>query len=99
MARCIEDVDAIAVIVELQDGGGDGDAALLFDLHPVRDGMTLRLARLDRSREMDCPAVEQQFLSERGLARVRMRDDGKGAPLLDLAIKFFFQSPHKSPLL
>ena len=99
MPRRVEDVDPIAVIVELQHGGRDRDAALFFDLHPVGDGMTLRLARLDRAREMYRPAVEQQLLGERRLARVRMRDDGKGASLRDLAVEFFFQSSHKSPLL
>ena len=99
MARRIEDIDPIAVIVELQHRGRDRDAALFFDLHPVGDGMTLCLARLDRAREMYRPAVEQQLLGERRLARVRMRDDGKGASLRDLAVEFFFQSSHKSPLL
>ena len=61
----VEDVDAIAVVVELEDGRGDGDAALLFDLHPVGDGVALRLARLDRAGEMDCAPVEQQLLRER----------------------------------
>ena len=90
MPRGIEDIDAIAVVVELQDGGRDGDAALLFDLHPVRDGVTLGLARLDRARKVDRPAVEEQFLGQRGLARVRMRDDGECAPLFDFAREFFF---------
>ena len=72
MPRRIEDVDAIAVIVELQDGRRNGDAALLLDLHPVGDCMALGLARLDRAREMDRPSVEEQLLGERRLACVRM---------------------------
>ena len=68
----IEDVDAIAVIVKLEHGGRDRDAALLFDLHPVGDGVTLCLARLDRAGEVNRPAVEEQFLGQRCLTRVRM---------------------------
>ena len=68
----IEDIDPIAVVVELQDGGGDGDAALLLDLHPVGDSMALRLARLDRAGEVNRASVEEQLLGERRLARIRM---------------------------
>ena len=39
VARGIEDVDAVALIRELEDGGRDGDAALLLDVHPVGYGM------------------------------------------------------------
>ena len=97
MPRRIEDVDAIAVIVELQNGGRDGDAALLFDLHPVGNSMALRLARLDRAGEMDGASVKEQLLGECRLACVRMRDDGKGTALLDFARKFFFQFCHSLP--
>ena len=35
VAGSVQDVDAVAVVLELHDGAGDGDAALLLDLHPV----------------------------------------------------------------
>ena len=35
MARGIENVDAVAAVLELHDRRGDRNAALLFDLHPV----------------------------------------------------------------
>ena len=39
MSRCIQNVDAVAVVVELQYGRGDGNASLLLDLHPVGNRM------------------------------------------------------------
>ena len=39
---------------------------------------------LDRAGQVQRPAVEQELLGERGLARVRVRDDREGAPGGDL---------------
>ena len=36
MSRSVQDVDAITVVAELQNRAGHRDAALLFDLHPIR---------------------------------------------------------------
>ena len=71
----VKNVDAAAVIIELQDGAGDGNSALFFNLHPIADGVTLSLARLDRAGQMDCAAVEQQFFGESGFAGVGVGDD------------------------
>ena len=89
MARGVEDVDAAAVVVKLEDGARDGDAALLLDLHPVGDGVALRLAGLDGAREVDGAAVEQELFRQRRLAGVRVRNDGERAPLLDFFLEFF----------
>ena len=86
----VEDVDAVSVVVELEDGGRDGDTALFLDLHPVGDGVPLRLARLDGAREMDRASVEEELFGERGLARVRMRDDRERAPFGNLCRELFF---------
>ena len=40
--------------------------------------------RLDRPCEVDGAAVEEEFFGERGLAGVRMRNNGECAPALDL---------------
>ena len=80
MAGRIQYVDAEAVKVELHRRGSHRDAALLFDLHPVRGGVAGGLARLDRAGQADGSAVEQQFFRQRGLARVRVGDDGERAP-------------------
>src|SRR3989344_2692134 len=42
------------------------------------------LASLDRTRELDGAAEQQQLFGERGLARVGMGDDGEGATPGDL---------------
>jgi len=39
---------------------------------------------LDLARKIDGAAEQQQFLGQRGLAGVRMRDDRKGTPARDL---------------
>ena len=49
----IKDVDAAAVVLKLQHGGGDGDAALLLDVHPVGDGVLRACLSLDRAGGLD----------------------------------------------
>ena len=89
--RRVEQVEAVAVVIELKDRGADGDAAFLFQLHPVGRGGALVFAGGNRAGELHGATIKQQLLRERGLARVRMRDDGERAPLLN-----FFRNAHKS---
>ena len=77
MARSVENVDAVAAVLELHDGGGHGNAALLFDLHPVGGRRAGALA-LDLAGLRDGPAVEQKLFGQRGLTGVGVRNDGKG---------------------
>src|SRR5690606_34975750 len=49
----IEQVDRAAFVFELQNGGRNGDAALLFDFHPVGRGGAGVLAVLDRAGEVN----------------------------------------------
>ena len=85
MARCIEDVDLIGLrspfggVVELHDRSGHTDAALLFNLHPVGGGGLLDFVALDGTGHLNLTAEKQQLLGECRLARIGMRDDGKGA--------------------
>ena len=83
VAGGVQDVDAVAIVLELHDGAGDGDAALLLDLHPVRRGGFRPLA-LDLAGLGDGSAVEQELFRESGLTGVRVGDDGKGPPPGDL---------------
>jgi hypothetical protein len=50
--------------------------------------------RLDLARQLDRPAEKQEFLGQRGLAGVRLRNDRKGAP----AGNFVGQGAHLSAL-
>ena len=77
VARGVQDVDAIAVVLELHDGAGDGNAPLLLDLHPVAGGGAGPLA-LDLPGLGDGPAVEEEFFRQGGFARIRVGDDGEG---------------------
>ena len=79
VAGRVEQVDDAPAVRELHDRGGDRDAALLLEPHPVRGRVTRRLAPLDRARHLDRAAEEQQLLGERGLAGVRVRDDREAA--------------------
>ena len=95
VAGGIEDVDAGAVVGELQHRGGNGDAALLLDVHPVRDGVLGRALALDRTGGLDAAGIEQQFLGKRGLTGVRVADDRECATRRD----FIRQACHADPFL
>ena len=84
VAGGIQDVHAAAAVGELQDRGGDGDAALLLDVHPVGDGVARAGLALYGAGRLDGAGVEEELLGERGLARVRVADDGEGTPGGDL---------------
>src|SRR5258706_5964652 len=83
MARCVEKVEAVTVVIELEHRGADRDAALFFEFHPVGGGGALVFARGDGARELHGAAVQEELFRERGFARVRVRDDGERAPPLD----------------
>ncbi len=97
VAGRVEQVHAIAAILELQHRGADRDAALPLQLHPVGSGGALVLARRDGAGELHRAAVEQELFRQRGLARVRMRNDRKRPP----SQNFLFDGCHESvpPLL
>ena len=79
VARRVEQRHAAVAERELEDRGGDRDAALALDVHPVGDDVALRPAAAHGAGQLDGAAVEQQLLGERRLAGVRVRDDGERA--------------------
>jgi hypothetical protein len=83
VSRRVEQVDDAAVEWKLHYRGGDRDAALLFQSHPVGRGVSGCLASLDRAGHLDGAAEQQQLLGKSGLAGVGMRDDGEGSSLVD----------------
>ena len=80
VARGVEQVDHVAVVVELQDSGGHRNAALLFQFHPIACRGPLVAARGDTAGQLHGPTVKEELFGQRRLARVRMRNDGEGAP-------------------
>jgi hypothetical protein len=87
VAGGVEDVDDAVFVFELEDGGGDGDAALFFEFHPVGRGGALVFARGDGACEVEGAAVEEEFLGEGGFAGVRVGDDGEGAAAFHFALE------------
>ena len=81
VTRRVEQVEDRAAILEMHHRGGDRDAALLLDLHPVRARPPRLAARLHGTGDMDGAAEQQQLFRQRRLAGVGMRDDRKRAPL------------------
>ena len=79
VAGGIQDVDMKAVELELHHRAGDGNAALLFDLHPVGGGSLGPLA-LDLTGLRDGAAVEQKLFRQSGLTGVRVRNDSECPP-------------------
>ena len=77
VAGRVEQVHAVAAILELQHGRTDRDAALALQFHPVGRGGALVLVRGDGTGQLHGAAVEQELLGQRRLARVRMRNDRK----------------------
>jgi hypothetical protein len=75
--RGVDDVDRVALPLDLGGGGSDGDAALLLLLHPVHDGSAL-VNFTDLVRDA---GVEQDALSRRRLTGIDVRHDADIAEL------------------
>ncbi len=76
----------MVTVRELEDGGGDGDSALLFELHPIAGGGSLVATSGDAACKLDCPAVQQELFGEGGLSCVGVGDNGESAASRDFAI-------------
>jgi hypothetical protein len=87
VARGIEEGHAAPLNLEFERGRGDGDAALLLELHPVRRGGLPVFTPANRAGKLDGPRVQQQLFRERGFAGVGMRDDGERPPARDLSLE------------
>jgi hypothetical protein len=83
VAGGVHQVEAVAAVVEGHGRGGDRDAAVLFHLHEIGPGAPGLALCPHLTRHLDRAAVEQEFLGQRGLARVGVADDGEGAPAGD----------------
>ena len=75
MAWRIEQVDRVAGVVELQHGGGNRDAPLLLQLHPVGGHLALLALGLHSAGLLDRTAVKQQLFGEGGFTRIRVGND------------------------
>ena len=80
----IQDIDAVALVLELHDRRSDGNASFLLHLHPVGYGVAVGCLALDRAGGLNGAAVEQEFFGQCGLARIRVGNDGERPPPVDL---------------
>ena len=83
MSRGIQDIDAVAVVVELEYGGGYGDSSFFLDLHPVGYRMTGSCFSFYASGEIDGSAVEKEFFRQSGFSGIRVRYNGEGSSFLN----------------
>ena len=86
VTRGIEDIDAVAVIVELHNGRGNGNTTLLLDLHPVGCRVMRGFSGLNGTGHVNGASVEKELLGHGRLTGVRVRDDRKRAAALYLIL-------------
>ena len=91
VARRVQQVEHLAVVLERHHRGADGDAALLLDLHPVRAGAAVLAAGAHGPGGADRPAGQQDMLGQGGLARIGVRDDGEGPAAAGLLFESQFR--------
>ena len=82
MPRRIQDVNALITVLKLQHGGRNGYSSFLLDIHPVGYRMPCRRLTLYRSRGIELPPVQQEFLGKRGFSCVGVRDYGESPPFI-----------------
>ena len=66
-------------IVKLHHRGAHRNTSLLLNLHPVTGGSLLNFVALHRTSHLNLTAKQQQFLRQRGLTSVRVRDNRKSS--------------------
>ena len=86
MSRCVQNIDTLSVIVELQYRRSDGNSSFLLNLHPIGNSVLGRLSSFYRSCQINSPAIKQELLRQGRLSRIRVRNNRKGSPLFN----FFF---------
>ena len=73
----VQQIDNAVFIGELHHRGGDGNPALLFQLHPIGRRMAGGFAPLDGAGELDRATEQQQLFGQRGFAGIGVGDDGE----------------------
>ena len=89
MARRVDDVDPVVVPIAGRRGGGNGDAALLFLLHPVHGGRAI----VDLAHLVGAAGVIKDTLGRRRLAGIDMRHDADIAIALQGVVRAMALDP------
>ena len=71
----IKEVERYSAALKCHHAGGNRNAALLLNLHPVAARAPLIPARFNLARQMDRSALQKQLFGQRGFTRIRVRDD------------------------
>ena len=80
VARGIENVYLVSLIVELHHGSRHRDTTLFLNLHPVGGCRLADFVRFDSTSHLYLSAKKQQLFCQRRLTRIRMRDNCKCSP-------------------
>ena len=84
---------AVEMCIRDSHGRGDGNASLLFNFHPVGHSVAGVAFALYHACQGDGTAVQQEFFRQSGFTGVRVGDDGKSPPALDLAFQIRQNKP------
>ena len=102
MTRRIDEIDHVRLavvplwlVLELQRGRGNRDAAILLHVHPVGHSRLTAGLAVDSTGLVNDMSMQRQRLGERGLTGIRVCDDGKCAA----ACGFFGESGHRETTL
>ena len=88
MARGVEDVDLIAIVVKFHDGGRNRDTSLFLDVHPVGCGRLPNFVVLHCSSHLYLSTEEKELFGQCGFTGIRVGDDGEGASAFYLVHSF-----------
>lgn len=84
MARCIQEVYQVAIILKRHNGSSYANAALALDFHEIAGSVFLDLIAFYGTGSLDGTAEKQKFFGEGGFTGIRMGNDRKGLSLIDL---------------
>ena len=87
VAWSVEQRHAAALQLELERGRRNGNATLLFELHPVGRRRLSIFTAANGAGQLDGAGIQQQLLRKGRLAGVGVRDDGERAAPGDLALE------------
>ena len=84
MARRIQNIDTVTIVIKLQYGRSDGNTPLLFYLHPVRYCMAGSGLSFHGTCKINGSSIQKKLLCQSGFSRIRMGNNGKSPALLYL---------------
>ena len=84
MARGVQHIDDSIFVLELHGRGRNGNSPFLLHAHPIGCRGRGAFPAADHPGSPNHPRIQQQLFRHRGLASIRMTDDGKRTTLFRL---------------